>query len=271
MFMLDGNRTNRLKQMDGGLTALKWLQYEQKTGSKITQNTLEYLQEQNITPYDCKSFIDELGSVNRAANYLRKQTSKARTTIEIWGDYLNMARNEGLDTTDDIVRFPKDLKARHDALVNIINERRDKKRRKEEAAKYRKLNKEIAKKLPSAKIYFWENEKYIFVPAGRCEELIEEGRTLHHCVGASDRYMKKMANGESWIVFLRKKEDIKKPYYTLEVDMKNDTIIQWYSEYDRKPDEKVISKLLTQYKNQIKIARLKETTSQEKELLVAAG
>ena len=271
LFMLDGNRTNRLKQMDGGIAALKWLQYEQCTGSRITKDTLEYLQEQNITPHDCKGFIAELGSVNRVANYLRKQTIKAKTTIEIWGDYLSMARDEGLDITDDIVRFPKDLKARHDTLVDIINERKDKERMKAEAAKYRKLNKSILSQLPKAKIYFWENEKYIFVPAGKCEELVKEGRTLHHCVGASDRYMKKMADGESWIVFLRKKENIEKPYYTLEIDKKKDTIIQWYSEYDRKPDEKVISKLLTQYKNQIKAARLGENISQEREPLVAAG
>lgn len=271
LFMLDGNRTNRLKQMDGGITALKWLQYEQQNGSRITQESLEYLQEQKITPYCLGSFIKELGSVNRAVNYLKKQKIKAKTAIEIWGDYLNMARNEGMDVTDDIVRFPKDLKARHDALVNIINERKDKERLKKEAAKYRELNKSILKNLPKTRIYFWENEKYMFVPAGKCEELVKEGRELHHCVGASDRYMNKMAQGESWIVFLRKKENIEKAYYTLEIDMKNDAVIQWYSEYDRKPDEKVISKLLTQYKNQIKAARLKETISQEKEPLVAAG
>lgn len=256
-FMIDGNRTNRLKQMNGGIVALKWLQYEEKHDIRIKQEAIEYLQAQKISPTCLRGFINELGSVNRAVNYLKKQKTKPSTTIEIWRDYLNMAKAEGMDITDDIVRFPKDLKARHDALVNTINERKDKERMKKEAEKYRKIDKDIMVQLPKAKVYFWENENYIFVPAGKCEELVNEGRILHHCVGASDIYMNRMAKGESWIVFLRKKENMEKPYYTLEIDMSNDAVIQWYSEYDRKPDEKAISKLLTQYKNHIKSERQK--------------
>ena len=64
--------------------------------------------------------------------------------------------------------------------------------------------------------------------------------------------MEKMAEAESWILFLRKKEDIKKPYYTIEISMKDDRIIQWYSEYDRKPDSKKIQKVLKTFKDSIK-------------------
>ena len=270
LFMLDGNRTNRIKQMDGGLVALEWLRYEEKTGCKISQETLEYLEENDISYYSLKGFISELGSVNRAVNYLKKQRVKPKTTIELWGDYLNMAKAEGLDTTDDIVRFPKDLKTRHDAMVDIINKRRDEKAAKKQAEKFAKTNKQICEHLPKTKIYFWENEEYIFIPAGKCEELVVEGRTLHHCVAASDIYMNRMAAGESWIVFLRKKECLEKPYYTLEIDMKTDAIRQWYSEYDRKPDEKTIRKLLTQYKNHIKSIRLKTAVEEERGLLMAA-
>ena len=108
------------------------------------------------------------------------------------------------------------------------------------------------KHLPEAKRYFWENKDYMIIPAGRCEELMNEGRTLHHCVGASTQYMEKMAAGESWILFLRKKKELEKPYYTIEIDMEDDRILQWYSEYDRKPDEKQIKKLLDAFRKSIR-------------------
>ena len=194
---------------------------------------------------------------------MRKQSTRPHKTLELWRDYMSMARQEGLNVQDDIVRFPKDLKARHDELVRVINERRDKARIRKEKSKYRKLDKQIAGHLPDAKIYFYENAEYIFIPAGKCEELIEEGRTLHHCVGASDLYMNRMAKGETWIVFLRRKKNIDVPYYTLEIDMKDDSIKQWYSEYDRKPDEKAVSKLLTEYKNVVRKERAKQKVQTE--------
>lgn len=268
LFKVDGNRVNRLKQMDGGIIVLEWLQYEEATGIRISQETLEYLQHNRISPRDMDTFINELGSVNRAVNYMRKQSTRALRTLELWRDYMRMAGQEGLDLQDDIVRFPRDLKERHDDLARVIYERQDKARKRKERAKYRKLDKQIAGHLPDAKIYFYENEEYIFIPAGRCEELIEEGRTLHHCVGASDIYMNKMAEGKTWIVFLRRKENIDKPYYTLEISMKNDNILQWYSEFNRKPDEKVISKLLTEYKNAVRKERTKQKV--QTEIMVSA-
>lgn len=41
------------------------------------------------------------------------------------------------------------------------------------------------------------------------------------------------------------------PYYTIEIDMVTDTIRQWYSELDRKPDREVISKVLHKFKSAI--------------------
>ena len=63
--------------------------------------------------------------------------------------------------------------------------------------------------------------------------------------------MDRMAEGKSWILFLRKKEDINTPYYTIEIDMESNKIKQWYSAFDRKPDEKKIQKLLSTFTKQI--------------------
>lgn len=252
LLSLDGNRLNRLKQMNGNVSALRWLQYEQFTGRKISQESLEWLAGKKTTPDQFGTVLSAVGSVDRMVNYAKKQIMNVSNLKIYWNDYLRMAADEGLDVQDDIIRLPKDLKARHDGLIEIRNARRDAEKIKKERDKYNDLDRKIQDKLPEVKKYFWEDNDYMIVPAGRCEELMAEGRTLHHCVGSSDRYMEKMANGESWICFLRKKNNLQQPYYTLEIDMKNDMILQWYSEYDRKPDSAVISKVLEKFKNSVK-------------------
>lgn len=51
-------------------------------------------------------------------------------------------------------------------------------------------------------------------PAESPHELAMEGAILHHCVGG---YAKRVANGETLIMFVRQKSEPDKPYYTLEL------------------------------------------------------
>jgi hypothetical protein len=244
---LDGNRVSRMKQLDGGLCTLEWLQYEEEKEIKISQESLEYLTKMDIGPNECEEILVELRSVNRMVNYMRKQKIAPKQLTTTWQDYLRMAKEAGYDTTDDIVRLPKDLKARHDYLVELGNKEEDSERLK----KYADLDQQIQKRLPDVKKYFWEDKKYMIIPAGACKELMTEGRKLHHCVGRDDHYMKKMAEGKSWILFLRKKEDLKQPYYTIEIDMADNEILQYYSEFDRKPDIKAVNRILNKFKRSV--------------------
>lgn len=248
---IDGNRINRMKQINGGLHALEWLQYEEDMGVKISQESMEYLEKKKVSLDSCRLILVDVKSVNRMVNYMKKQKGEVSKLCITWADYLRMAKEEGYDTTDDIVRFPRDLKARHDELVELDNKRKDEKR----LQGYRELDQQIKDRLPEVARYFWENDKYMIIPAGTCEELMTEGRALHHCVGRDDHYMKKMAAGISWILFLRKKEDLEKAYYTVEIGMKDDRVLQYYSEFDRKPDKEIISKVLDKFKRSIKRER----------------
>lgn len=257
---LDGNRVNRLKRLNGGLNILEWLQYEEESEFdgrriKISQEALEYLDAKKVSKENCEEILQVLGSVNRMVNYLKKQKMSPNTVAQTWRDYLRMARQEGIDTTDDIVRLPKDLKTRHDQLVERINARQNAERMEREKEKYARFNARIQEHLPEVKRYFWEDDTYMIIPAGCCEELIEEGRTLHHCVGANDIYMSAMAEGRSWILFLRRKSDLDKPYYTIEINMHTDKILQYYSEYDRQPNKEVIRKVLDKFKQDLKKTR----------------
>ncbi len=244
---INRQRIRRLIQMDGGIAALKWLRYEEEKSVSLQDDVVLWLQENRLYPDRCESILVRMKSVLRMVNYMKKQKIEPADIVTTWTDYLRMAESEGMDITDDIVLFPKDLKMRHDQLVELAERRNDEKRMEG----YADLDCRIRERLPEASKYYWENERYMIVPAAKCRELMEEGRTLHHCVGRDDHYMKKMAEGRSWILFLRKKEAPDRPYYTIEVDMQRDEIIQWYSAFDRRPDAVEIKKVLNTFRRNI--------------------
>lgn len=253
---IDGNRIHRLKECNGGRITLAWLQYEQETGKKIPQETLERLEERKMERGDLKEILACGISPQRALNYLEKQKGEQQEVLTEWRDYLGMARREGLDMGDDIVRFPKDLRRRHNELVERRNEQKNRKKLK----RYKEIDAQIRTHIPEAARYYWEDEDYMIVPAAKCEELMREGQTLHHCVGASTTYMDKMAAGRTWILFLRRKEELDIPWYTIEIDMETDQIWQWYSSYDRKPESEKVRKILDKFLRSVKKKREQDKT-----------
>ena len=53
------------------------------------------------------------------------------------------------------------------------------------------------------------------------DDIVAEGQALHHCVG---NYVDRVAAKKTMILFLRRCEDVGKPYYTVEV--KNREVMQ---------------------------------------------
>ena len=67
---------------------------------------------------------------------------------------------------------------------------------------------------------------------------IKEGNALSHCVGHNG-YDKKMAKQETLIFFVRKIEELDKPFVTLEYSLKSKKVLQCYAYKNTKPEEKV--------------------------------
>ena len=70
----------------------------------------------------------------------------------------------------------------------------------------------------------------------------------------------KPANNAGFILFLRKKENMQQPYYTLEVKYTGE-ILQAYAAYDRKPDWEEVESVLKEYTKE-----LEQRTKKEKKL-----
>ena len=103
--------------------------------------------------------------------------------------------------------------------------------------------------------YYYEDEKFLIRPARSAEEIVEEGRILHHCVGG-DNYLRKHNEGESYILMLRQQEGPEIPYITVEISEKNDKIMQWYGAHDKKPDKKNMQKWIDSYVTRLKCGAL---------------
>ena len=115
---------------------------------------------------------------------------------------------------------------------------------------YRKLRKK----------YLYEDANYIIRPARSAEEIVMEGRILHHCVGG-DNYLRKHSDGTSYILMLRKKSEQETPYITVEIDGDRPRIMQWYGSDDRKPDQKNMQDWLDAY---VRLIRDKDMNMERK-------
>ena len=162
---------------------------------------------------------------------LIRDIAKKMTSIE-YTDYLKMAREIGSDMTDEFVLYPRDVKTAHDAVMNVINERERKRKRKEareKDASIQKVYKRIKKK------FSYENDDFVLRPAKTNSELVKEGQTQHICVGSAG-YAGKMIRGESYILFLRKKDHPEKPFYTVEITPQYE-ILQRHGKYNKEGKE----------------------------------
>ena len=153
--------------------------------------------------------------------YKRYRYNSAGILGRYYNDYFNMCKELGFDMKSSFVLFPKNIKKAHDDLVLYYNEKKDEIEGKKRNRIYAKVEK-IAGELN--RLYGVEDEE-CFIRAPRdAVEIIREGHAMHHCV-AGERYTEKMVRGESYILFIRKKAEPEKPWYTME--MKSDhTVIQ---------------------------------------------
>ena len=162
-------RFHRLRQNDGGSRYLEWLKYEQKTGKKLPEDTIQFLDESRIMPEDIKFIVDRMSPV-QVANYLARQAKVSKKTpgslLEYWKDYLSMAVRLELDVNDEIIYRAKELILRHDELVEQISCMNEDAEANKMRAKYPDVEK-ILERIKTR--YEYENEKYLLVVPTRID------------------------------------------------------------------------------------------------------
>lgn len=255
---INGQELKRLRQNNGGCKFLSWLQYEKAFGKAIPDRTITWFCQENIRPRDL-DFVRGKMSIPQIQKYIVRQMSESHMNsyniINIWADYLSMAKRLKMDTNNELVYRVRDLQRRHNELVqscqrygesmtirvgNILEE-------------YPHID-EICQSLKEK--YEYSDEEYMIIAPTCVEEIILEGRALNHCVSDSDRYWDRIESHESYILFLRKRSNPSIAYYTLEIEpdgtirQKRSLLNEQYEDIEQASDfllkwQKAVSERLT--------------------------
>lgn len=220
---LDGQRCLRLRQINGGVIEFNWLRYEQRIGKKVSADDLRFFSKNGIDPndtyYGTRGMLARIKSPAAFRHYLEKQSGilemTVRQTIDTYADYIRMAKAQGLNLDSEIFYKPKDLKAAHDECVRVAHERAQEEKAAEAEKKYPGVS-EVLRDIRDK--YTYEGEEYMIIVPERIMDILLEGRALGHCVDTSDRYFERIRKHVTYIVFLRKRENPKQSWYTLEIE-----------------------------------------------------
>lgn len=197
-----------------GMKEVKLKEAIEQRGGKFVPGIEEYLSEREIHLVPA-----EIGIV-KFQNYLIKQ----QTSFSYYEDYLSMLKDLNIPLTKSTL-LPKNIREAHNKAVESLNAL------KREVV--RKGYQERAASLANIEITV---EDYSFLLPKTADDLVKEGQILHHCVGGSN-YIDGHAEGRTTIVFIRKKESIDQPYFTLE--FKDKRIVQIRGKHNQNPPEEV--------------------------------
>lgn len=163
--------------------------------------------------------------------YLDKNKVNIRFPSYIYKDYIEAVVFLGLDLKDTKVVFPNELLRMHDLRIDEMNS----KKAAEDEEKRKELYERFAAAAEGLKRFECAGAFCIVIPTSP-QDLVYEGNALCHCVGKMG-YDKKMADGRSFIAFLRNPEDVKKPFVTIQYNLKDKRLQQCYGAHDKKPDD----------------------------------
>lgn len=150
--------------------------------------------------------------------------------LKLYSDYISM--REDVDN-NELELYPVSLEKAHNELIAIFNNKTVKLNRDEKIA--------FDKNVKSAKVYEYQNDKYIIKAPTSYIELLNEGKSLNHCVGG---YSKAVSKGYTNILFVRYKVEESVPFMTLEV--KRNQIVQAKKKGNKYPTDEE-NKFLEEY------------------------
>jgi hypothetical protein len=161
-------------------------------------------------------------SFERFVNYFTKQKGllkrKLKFLIIQYNDYISMSRGLKVDLSKKSVRFPKNIKEAHDMILERYNQVKH---------EIEDENLRHAKEKLYAGMTEYQKGGYCMVFPQLRSDFVAEGQSLNHCVG-TDSYFKNHIEGTRMVFFVRRADEPDKPYFTIEIDMRELRIRQLY-------------------------------------------
>ncbi len=170
--------------------------------------------------------------LERFFNYIDEQKIDYRQYL----DYLNACLDLELDMSLNKNAFPHEFKKWHDIRIDECASQKaviDEKKRKKLYAQFSL----VAQKYLALQNF--DNTEFAVLIAQSPAELVYEGKQLKHCVGRMG-YDQKFAREETLIFFIRKTDEVTKPFVTVEYSIRRKEVLQCYGYNDKKPKQKVL-------------------------------
>lgn len=261
MLKIDKQRLKRLKDMDGNLDALRWLQYEKQADTIWPDEMIRDFGKEKLKTSAFNFLKPPIGFV-KCYNYLKKQSASSGDsfyqTWRTWQDYINMAEQLKMNTALEQIARPKDLKLAHDECVAIQRSKGLEKQAKEIEKKWPK----VSDQLPKLKKFEFTAGDYCIVAPKRVYDIVREGVILSHCVHTCDYYFSRIQTDESYLFFLRKSAAPDVPWYTLEVEPSGNIRQKRTTGDNQNPDFQKAVPFLKKWQKHF----AKQLTEEEKEL-----
>lgn len=170
----------------------------------------DQIHKDKLTPLESKMFIKiteikELQYSKKLVQYLMNCGCTFYSCCITYVDYIRFMETLGIPKENKYL-YPKNLDKAHDELFDKI-----------EIARINKYDEKIKKRYIELKKYIYSNGRFSIIPAESVESLIKESNELHHCVR---NYAEFIAEGTSQIYYIRRNNEMDKPFYTLEVQNK---------------------------------------------------
>ncbi len=275
----DKQKINRIRDRDGGLRMVAWMQEADQKGWKLEQEDLDWLLRRKLLPREMEAMLGNM-SPKQAVHYIRKQQASGyagmpeKQVVRQYEDYMSMCRVIGKDLTDELVYRPRDLKLRHGEAVEEYRKAEMMERIKKDRELAEKTARTMRERYPGAEEileeirgkYEYRSDPYMVVVPRSLAEISAEGYALHHCAGASDRYFERICRRETYICFLRRTEEPDVPFYTLEVEP-GGTIRQHRSMYDEEPGIEKIRGFLREWQREVR----NRLSSRDRELAASSA
>lgn len=178
---------------------IKWFIASKISNADAAKELLAHMSVHKLQRYVEQQFAPEDEAALKRVDYY-----KMNTLITDYHDYLCMCKELQYDLKNSFILFPRELKAAHDSVAKTLKDKRTAEQEKAIADSFDEWQKR----------YQYQSKELMMIPPHSAKEIVDEGAALHHCVR---HYVKKVAEKESVILFVRSVDEPDKSLCTVEV------------------------------------------------------
>lgn len=199
------------------------LQLLYKTDNNISEESVSWINKNSVSVERIITLYSHGISISDITAYLERvrkvQYVEPYSAIGEWADYLTACEAIGTDLSDKTVKYPRHLLSEHNIVINkrkLIDDTNKDEAFKNRCDKY-------------AKLFNYKDKNIIVKAPESIQELLEEGRKLHHCVGS---YADRIIDGSSIIFFIRRAKEPDTPWLTVDLN-EGGQILELKGNFDR--------------------------------------